>query len=76
MNLNLQGRSALVTRASRGIGLAVTKLLGAEGCHLHLAARSEPGLRDAADTIAASHNVEVTIHPGNFIPAQNCRGTG
>ena len=63
MDLKLAGRTALVTGASRGIGLAVAKTLGAEGCHLHLAARSEEGLRHAADEIAASHSVEVTIHP-------------
>jgi NAD(P)-dependent dehydrogenase (short-subunit alcohol dehydrogenase family) len=66
MDLNLQGRTALVTGASRGIGLAVAKTLGAEGCHLHLAARSEQGLRAAADAIAGAHGVKVTIHPGDL----------
>ena len=63
MDLNLAGQTALITGASRGIGHAVAKTLGAEGCHLHLAARSEEGLRHAADEIATSHGVEVTIHP-------------
>lgn len=66
MDLNIRGRTALVTGASRGIGLAVAKTLGAEGCNLHLAARSEQGLRAAADTIAGAHGVTVTIHPGDL----------
>jgi NAD(P)-dependent dehydrogenase (short-subunit alcohol dehydrogenase family) len=41
----------------------VAKALGAEGCHLHLAARSEEGLRQAADEISTAHGVEVAIHP-------------
>lgn len=66
MDLNLQGRTALITGASRGIGLAVARMLGAEGCHLHLAARSESGLREAADEISGAHGVCVTIHPGDL----------
>jgi NAD(P)-dependent dehydrogenase (short-subunit alcohol dehydrogenase family) len=63
MDLNLKGRTALVTGASRGIGLTVARTLAAEGCHLHLAARSEDGLRAAADEITKAHGVTVTIHP-------------
>ena len=40
MDLNLTGRSALVTGGSKGIGLAIAHSLAAEGCNLHLAART------------------------------------
>jgi len=66
VDLNIRERTALVTGASRGIGLAVARSLGAEGCHLHLAARSEEGLRAAADDIGAAHGVDVAIHPGDL----------
>ncbi len=66
MDLNIQGRTALVTGASRGIGLAIAKTLGAEGCNLHLAARSEEGLRQAADEITGAHGVEVCVHPSDL----------
>lgn len=66
MDLNLKGRSALITGASRGIGLAIAETLGAEGCHLHLAARSEERLRAAAERIGQAHGVRVSLHPGDL----------
>jgi NAD(P)-dependent dehydrogenase (short-subunit alcohol dehydrogenase family) len=66
MDLNLTGRTALVTGGSRGIGYAIAVALAAEGCRLHLASRSEADLRAAADRIKAAHGVEVTIHPGDL----------
>jgi NAD(P)-dependent dehydrogenase (short-subunit alcohol dehydrogenase family) len=76
MDLNLRGRTALVTGASRGIGRAVAKTLGAEGCHLHIAARSEPGLRAAADEISTAHGVKVTIHPCDLSQADAVAALG
>ena len=52
MELNLAGRTALITGASKGIGLAVAKRFASEGCNLVLAARSEGRLEEAADAIA------------------------
>lgn len=63
MDLGIKGRTALVTGASRGIGRAIAKALGGEGCHLHLAARSEEGLRTAAEEITGADGVDVTVHP-------------
>lgn len=44
----LQGRTALVTGASRGLGIYIARTLAAEGMNLILAARS----RDALDAVA------------------------
>src|SRR5205814_4902397 len=63
MDLNLRGRLALVTGASKGIGLACARQLAEEGCHLHLASRTKADLERAKETIQARHNVSVTIHP-------------
>ena len=63
MDLNLRGKIALVTGASRGIGLACARQLAEEGCHLHLASRTKADLERAKEGIQARHNVSVTVHP-------------
>ncbi|MFI5588750.1 short-chain dehydrogenase/reductase [Amycolatopsis sp. NPDC051758] len=62
MDLNLRGRRALVTGASKGIGAAIAEALAAEGCDLHLAARSEDALESLARKLRETHGVEVTVH--------------
>lgn len=66
MELNLKGRSALVTGASKGIGLGVAESLAAEGVNLHLAARSADLLKDHAGRIAGEHGVSVTPHTADI----------
>jgi len=63
VELNLNGRSALVTGGSRGIGLGVARLLAEEGCNLHLAARNPESLERARAQLSQDHGVEVTVHP-------------
>lgn len=51
MDLQLKGKRAIVTGASRGIGLAIAKGLAAEGCALGLIARSVERLEVAAEEL-------------------------
>ena len=62
MELELGGLTALVTGASRGIGLAIAHGLAREGCHLHLAARTAAGLEAARAKIAAANGVRIECH--------------
>lgn len=48
MNLELEGRAALITGSSRGIGRAIAGALHREGCNVMLNARGEESLRHAA----------------------------
>lgn len=62
MELGLQGKRALVTGGSRGIGLGAAELLAAEGCHLHLAARNAGDLDTAKAGILRKHKVDINCH--------------
>ncbi|MGK2915032.1 MAG: short-chain dehydrogenase/reductase [Porticoccaceae bacterium] len=62
MDIDLRGRTAVITGASRGIGRAVAAGLAAEGCHLHLVARTAEDLERARTELASEHGVDIHIH--------------
>jgi len=59
MELNLAGRTALVTGASKGIGLGIARRFAQEGCNLVLSSRTAAPLEAAADAIRKSAQVNV-----------------
>jgi 3-oxoacyl-[acyl-carrier protein] reductase len=66
MELGLNGKTALITGSSKGIGLSVAEVFAGEGCHVHLAARTEADLVAAADGIRGAHNVRVETHAADL----------
>ena len=61
MKIDLSGRTALVTGASRGIGEAIARGLGAAGAHVLCAARSVDRVNEIAKEIGNATGVELDI---------------
>ncbi len=61
MDLHLAGRTALITGASKGIGLAVAQCFASEGVNLVLAARSKEQLDKNAADITEKYRVKVDV---------------
>jgi 3-oxoacyl-[acyl-carrier protein] reductase len=68
MDLELMDRVALVTGASRGIGLAVARRLAAEGCKVGMIARSSDDLRGAVKDLTAM-GAQVIAVPADLMDA-------
>ncbi len=63
MDLELAGRTAVVTGASKGIGLGCAVELAREGCDVHISARSTDVLESAIAAIeSAAPGVTATAH--------------
>ncbi|MBV9150308.1 MAG: SDR family oxidoreductase [Alphaproteobacteria bacterium] len=54
MDLGLQGKRAIVTGATRGIGRAIASLLAAEGCDVAICARHKEAVDQTAAALARS----------------------
>jgi short-subunit dehydrogenase len=62
VNLELHGRRALITGASKGIGKAVALRFAEEGCRLHLTSRTLTDLAAVREEIRSRHPVDIDIH--------------
>jgi len=59
MDLGLEGKTALVAAASKGLGKAIAAGLAAEGCRVAICARNTQGLKDAVEEIKNQTDVDV-----------------
>ena len=66
MNLHLEGKIALVTAGSKGIGLAVAQGLAAEGVSVALCARTAEEVEKAAATVGGTGFVADVSSPGDL----------
>ena len=60
MDLELNGRSAIVTGGSRGIGKAVARVLAGDGCNVVITGRYADTLSTSAEEIATATGGRVT----------------
>lgn len=70
MDLGIEGRTALVMAASRGIGRGIAAALAREGARVAISSRSEDSLREAAVSIDG----EVGVFPADTADLERLRG--
>lgn len=73
MDLQLTGKTALITGASKGIGRATAEQLADEGCDLAIAARTEADITRAAEEIAERTGRKVTAIAADMTDPQDVR---
>jgi 3-oxoacyl-[acyl-carrier protein] reductase len=73
MELNLKGRTALITGASRGIGESVAKVLAEEGCDLILTATDRNKLNLLAEELKSRHKIAVATHAFDLSKHENIK---
>ena len=67
-------RYALITGASSGIGLELAHIMAREGHHLILSARNVLALEELAETLKASHAIEVHVIPCDLSESRSAVG--
>lgn len=65
MDLGLDGKTAIVTGGSKGIGRGIAVALAAEGCSLSICARHKEELEEAAEALR-KHGVDVLPVPADL----------
>ena len=74
MDLRLQGKKAIVTGGSRGMGKAIARQLAREGCDVAIGARTEETLREAAEEIGQETGRNIVPLVVDTLNAESIRG--
>ena len=72
MNLNLDGKIAIVGGASMGIGLGIARQLAEEGVRVAITARREAGLLETAETLRRETGTEILPVQADCRRAEDC----
>ena len=76
MNLELDGKVAIVGGASQGIGYGIARALASEGCVVAITARREADLQAAADAAAHRDGRRHAADPGRRSPRRRLPARG
>ena len=74
MDLNLRGRSVIITGPAKGMGAAISLAFAAEGCRLTLAGRDVVAIEPVAEKAKAA-SAEVTVIKCDVIDEAQCVAT-
>jgi len=73
MEMRMNGRNALITGGSQGIGRAIAKNFAGAGANVAIVARNQAGLDEARVQIAAGTNAKVVTIAADVSTADGCR---
>jgi NAD(P)-dependent dehydrogenase (short-subunit alcohol dehydrogenase family) len=73
MEMRMNGRNALITGGSQGIGRAIAKAFAGAGANVAIVARNQAGLDAARGEIAAGTNAKVVTVAADVSTADGCR---
>jgi 3-oxoacyl-[acyl-carrier protein] reductase len=74
MHTGLEGKNAIVTGSSAGIGLAIARGLAAEGANVVLSARSAGPLEEARAALSSEFSTTISAVPADVSTAAGCDG--
>jgi NAD(P)-dependent dehydrogenase (short-subunit alcohol dehydrogenase family) len=74
LDLGLNGKVAIITGGSEGLGRAAAEKLAAEGARVAICARRKDKLDQAADEIRKATNGQVLAHVADVSRAADCEG--
>ena len=70
IDLKLEGKVAIVTGGTRGLGAASVRLLAADGARLVLTDRDLGELEAFAEELRGAHGAEVVVAPSDLTPTR------
>ena len=73
MDLNLKGKTALITGASRGIGKKIAETLAKEGANIVITATNIEKASTVADELKSQYNIETMALKHNVKLSESCK---